>query len=144
MLVVVSTILVIVLIVALHYEVLTYLARAHIQSSWPSRLVLPIGVLVVIFTHVVEIWMFAFLYYVLFLLGGVGDIVGEFDYTLRDCAYFSFVNYTSLGYGDIVPTGNVRFVAGSEALTGLVLIAWTASFAYLQMRQFVGTEWNGK
>ena len=144
MLVVVSTILVIVMIVALHYEVLMYLAHAHMQSSWPSRLVLPIGVLVVIFTHVVEIWMFAFLYYVLFLLGGVGDIVGEFDYTLRDCAYFSFVNYTSLGYGDIVPTGNVRFVAGSEALTGLILIAWTASFAYLQMRQFVGTEWNSK
>ena len=136
-LVFISTIFTIVLAVALHYEVLTHLAERHFKRDWPSRLLLPVGVLVVILTHVIEIWIFAFLYYFLLLLGNAGDVTGEFSNTLMDCAYFSFVNYTSLGYGDLVPTGHIRFTAGSEALTGLVLIAWTASFTYLQMQQLV-------
>lgn len=136
-LVIISTIFVIVLSVAIHYEVLTRLAEKHFKRPLPSRLLLPVGVLVVILTHVIEIWAFAFLYYILLSLGDAGDVIGEFNYTMMDCAYFSFVNYTSLGYGDLVPIGHIRFTAGSEALTGLVLIAWTAAFAYLQMDKLV-------
>jgi hypothetical protein len=44
--------------------------------------------------------------------------------------------YTSLGIGDIVPVGNLRFLAGLETLTGLVLITWTASFMYIEMQRF--------
>ena len=139
-LVFISTIFVIVLCVALHYEVLTHLAERHFKRSWPSRLLLPIGVLAVILTHVIEIWIFAFLYYYLLKIGHVGDVIGDFAYTIKDCVYFSFVNYTSLGYGDIVPVGNIRFTADSEALTGLVLIAWTASFTYLQMQQPISNK----
>lgn len=139
-----GTILVIMVAVALHYEVLTHLSENHFNRPWPSRLLLPVGVLVVILTHVIEIWIFAFLYYFLLSLGDVGDVIGEFKYTIKDCAYFSFVNYTSLGYGDLVPIGNIRFAAGSEALTGLVLIAWTASFTYLQMQTLVGSKKNKK
>ncbi len=136
-LVFISIIIVIVLAVALHYEVLTHLAEKHFKREWPSRLLLPVGVLIVIITHVVEVWLFAFLYYFLLPLENTGEVVGKFSNTILDCAYFSFVNYTSLGYGDIVPIGHIRFTAGSEALTGLVLIAWTASFTYLQMQQLV-------
>ncbi|MDH3608716.1 MAG: potassium channel family protein [Gammaproteobacteria bacterium] len=136
-LVFISTIMVIVLAVALHYEVLTHLAEKHFKRAWPSRLLLPIGVIIVIMTHVIEVWLFAFLYYFLLPLENTGEVIGEFSNTVLDCAYFSFVNYTSLGYGDIVPVGHIRFTAGSEALTGLVLIAWTASFTYLQMQQLV-------
>jgi len=136
-LVFISTIIVIVLAVALHYEVLTHLAERHFKRAWPSRLLLPVGVIIVIITHVVEVWLFAFLYYFLIPLENTGEVVGKFSNNVLDCAYFSFVNYTSLGYGDIVPIGHIRFTAGSEALTGLVLIAWTASFTYLQMQQLV-------
>lgn len=141
----VSTILIIVLAVALHYEVLTHLAEKHFKRSWPSRLLLPIGVLIVILTHIIEVLMFSFLYYFLLPLENSGELIGEFkntvlDNTMLDCIYFSFVNYTSLGYGDIVPVGHIRFTAGTEALTGLVLIAWTASFTYLQMQQLVQSK----
>ena len=47
--------------------------------------------------------------------------------------YFSAVSYTSLGLGDIYPTGGLRLVTGAEALLGLLMIAWSASFAYLLM-----------
>ena len=139
-LVFISTTIVIVLVVALHYEVLTHLAEKHFKRDWPSRLILPVGVLIIIFTHVVEVWIFSFLYYFLLPLDASGEIVGNFSNTILDSAYFSFVNYTSLGYGDFVPTGHIRFTAGAEALTGLVLIAWTASFTYLQMQQLVGNK----
>ena len=52
-----------------------------------------------------------------------------------DVLYFSFSTYTSLGYGDIVALGDSRLLAGIESLIGLLLIAWTASFTYLEMRE---------
>ena len=66
---------------------------------------------------------------------GYGAVVGSLFPGLAECTYFSFANYSSLGYGDLVPAGPLRFMAGMEALTGLVLIGWTASFMYLQMRR---------
>jgi hypothetical protein len=30
----------------------------------------------------------------------------------------------------------VRFLAGLEGLTGLIMIAWTASFMYIEMQKF--------
>lgn len=62
-----------------------------------------------------------------------GAIAGSQSLGFAECAYFSFSNYSSLGYGDLVPSGPLRFMAGMEALTGLVLIGWTASFMYSQM-----------
>ena len=47
-------------------------------------------------------------------------------------------NYTTVGYGDIEPQGSLRFLAGIEALTGLSLITWSASFMFMEMTQF----WN--
>ncbi len=58
------------------------------------------------------------------------------DPTCVELRYFSTLTYTSLGFGDIVPLGVAGRLARSEALTGLVLIAWTASFTYFEMRAF--------
>ena len=44
--------------------------------------------------------------------------------------------YTSLGLGDIHPTGPMRLLVGLEALAGLMLIGWSSSFTYLSMRRF--------
>ncbi len=41
-----------------------------------------------------------------------------------------------MGFGDIVPTGPLRFVCGVEALNGLLLIGWSASFTYVFMEHF--------
>ena len=39
----------------------------------------------------------------------------------------------TLGLGDLSPVGTVRLLAGTESLTGLLLITWSASFTYLEM-----------
>ncbi len=59
--------------------------------------------------------------------GGAGWFVDHF--------YFSIASYTTLGLGDIVPHGAIRMVAGIEALAGLVLVTWSASFTYLMMER---------
>lgn len=63
-------------------------------------------------------------------LGGT-DLPG-----LTVCLSFSAETFTSLGLGDIVPTGPLRFLAGVEALNGLLLIGWSASYTYLAMERF--------
>jgi predicted PurR-regulated permease PerM len=41
-----------------------------------------------------------------------------------------------LGFGDIRPTSPLRLFTAIEAITGLVLIAWTAFAVFLAMRQY--------
>ncbi len=67
---------------------------------------------------------------------GWGEFDGNFEGTLLDCVYFSFTTYTTLGFGDVVPHGELRYLTGLEALTGLLLITWTASFLYLEMTRY--------
>ncbi|MBX2838215.1 MAG: hypothetical protein KTR35_15255 [Gammaproteobacteria bacterium] len=42
--------------------------------------------------------------------------------------------------GDLYSTGHLRMVTGIEALLGLLMIGWTASILFLEMRQFWPTE----
>jgi hypothetical protein len=42
---------------------------------------------------------------------------------LLSCAYFSIVTFTTLGYGDIIPTGFSRILASVEALFGSFTLA---------------------
>lgn len=53
-----------------------------------------------------------------------------------NCLYFSAETYTTLGFGDLTPAGPVRLLAGVEALNGLLLIGWSASYTYIAMERF--------
>jgi hypothetical protein len=55
--------------------------------------------------------------------------------SILDYAYFSGTVYSTVGFGDMVPVGAIRFMVGMEALTGLVMITWSASFTFLQMER---------
>jgi hypothetical protein len=44
-----------------------------------------------------------------------------------DCLYFSVVTITTLGYGDITPTGWAKVVSGVEVLFGLVFVGYSIS-----------------
>ena len=50
--------------------------------------------------------------------------------------YFPAVVYSTLGLGDLLPAGALRFMAGTEALNGFLLISWSASFTLLEMQRF--------
>lgn len=94
-------------------------------------------VIIGVFTgHTVEIWLFGIAYYLLeiyFKLGKFGGLITEY---FMDYVYFSAVCYTSLGLGDMYPSGMLRMLTGAEALVGLLMIAWSGSFTYLAMEKF--------
>ena len=97
--------------------------------------VVVIAVIVGFCAHFIEILIFAMAMSIMVLYLGLGTIEGPFDYGFDDFVYFSAVNFSSLGYGDVIPGGALRLIAAFEALTGLLMITWTASFTYLQMEK---------
>ena len=122
--------------VLLHYEAFAWLARGlanlHLRIRRRRILLLILGLLTL---HVVEIWLFGIGYF--FLLGDPGSSrINGSEGGLLDLVYFSAVVYTTLGLGDLIPVGAIRFMTGTEALTGFVLITWSASFTFLEMQKF--------
>jgi len=128
------------LVVMIHYEFLfrltSYMPRMQIRHRF--RIVL--GVFTALIAHAVEVWVFAIAYYYMNKAETWGYLEGNFDGSLMHCAYFSFTTFTTLGFGDITPHGDLRYLTGIESLTGLVLITWTASFLYLEMQRFWDSE----
>jgi hypothetical protein len=127
---------VIALVVMIHYEFLhqTTLLMPRLQLRHRFRIVL--GVFLALTAHAVEVWIFGVAYFLMNRAENWGHLEGNFDGNLLDCVYFSFTVYSTLGTGDIVAWGDMRFLAGLEALTGLVLVTWTASFLYLEMTRY--------
>jgi len=122
--------------VIVHYECLERLSILMPRLRVRYRYRILVGLLGAILAHIVEVWLFAAAYYAMIQTGDFGTLVGYPEPDILNCAYFSFVTYSTVGYGDLVPVGNLRFLAGLEALTGLVLITWTASFMYFQMSRY--------
>ena len=48
--------------------------------------------------------------------------------------YFAFSNYTTLGYGDIVPVAEWRLLGPITALNGILLIGWSTALIYAVLR----------
>lgn len=126
---------VIALAILIHFEVLNVLTQWLPTLRVKHRATILLGVFGALIAHVIEIWLFAFVYYFMLQTTYFGGLTGSITNSLMDCVYFSFTCYTSLGFGDISPYGYLRFLTGLEALTGLVLIAWTASFMYIEMQK---------
>jgi len=126
--------------VLIHYEMLRWMSLLVPHLDIRPRLRVLFGVFGALTAHVAQIWLFGIAYYWMGTHEKLGVLTGNTSGSLMDNVYFSFTTYTSLGVGDIEPMGDLRFLAGLEALTGLVLIAWTASFMYLEMSKY----WKGK
>lgn len=122
--------------ILIHYETLYQLAKRLPALHIIHRYRVLLAVMVVMVAHIVEIWIFAIAYYLMIQVDGFGTLMGNIDSSLLDCSYFSFTTYTTLGFGDIEPTGYVRFLTGLESLTGLVMITWSASFVFLEMQKY--------
>ncbi len=91
--------------------------------------------------HTVEVYIYAVGFWLMELsgAGAGGAVLAHYDGSqIRDfisLLYFSSVTYTSLGFGDIVPLGGAQLVSGIEALNGLLMIGWSASYTYLCMEK---------
>ncbi len=132
--------LVVMLAVVVHYEFLYRITVIMPKIKIRYRFRIVIGVFSALVAHAFEIWLFGLAYFYMHHTEGWGELKGNFSGNLLDAAYFSFTTFTTLGFGDIEPHGNIRYLSGIEALTGLVLITWTASFLYYEMQRYWGTK----
>jgi uncharacterized protein YhhL (DUF1145 family) len=121
-------------VVLMHYEGLTLLSRWLIyrHENHRRRKVL-YGIFGVLALHVFEIWIFGGAIWGLLQFENTGSVAGAHPIGLLDAVYMSAATYTTVGFGDLAPVGPIRFLAGTMALTGFVLIGWSASFTYLEM-----------
>jgi hypothetical protein len=120
----------------IHYEVLRLLTIGLPALDVRARAKLIIVIFVAFIAHAVEIVLYAIAFYLLAGYLDIGTLGDPGHLSFSRCLYFSGETYTSLGYGDIVPHEALRLLAGMEALNGLLLIGWTASYTYIAMERF--------
>jgi hypothetical protein len=125
------------LCITIHYEALVQLERLG-RKLRRHRWMILVTVYGMLLAHVLEIWIFGVGYYVAEHELTLGKIVSAPD-DWFDYIYYSAMVYTTVGFGDLVPTGPLRMITSTEALSGLALITWSASFTFLQMQRM----WRG-
>ena len=94
-------------------------------SIWLVSTLVP-TVALLMAAHVLEIFVWACVYWM-------------FDVVPRNAglAYFAFVNYTTLGYGDVVPNERWRLLGPLTALNGMLLIGWSTAVIFEVLRKIV-------
>lgn len=86
--------------------------------SW-KPFVLAAIVLAIFFAHVVEIWIWAALYFFL-------SAFPDFESSL----YFSTTAFTTVGFGDALPSHAWRLLGAIEGANGFMLFGWSTAFTF--------------
>jgi hypothetical protein len=126
--------------VLLQYEGLVLTWKWISRHRGHKRAKVVYAIFCVIAMHVVEIWLFGTAIWILLQWPATGTLHGPPALDLFECIYLSAVTFSTVGFGDIAPVGPIRFLCATEALTGFVLITWSASFTYLEMERFWRAE----
>ncbi len=62
-----------------------------------------------------------------------------------DLIYFSFVNYTTLGYGDVTPVERWHLLGPMTAMNGVLLFGWSTAVIFEVLRRTlmtIGSKWG--
>jgi len=113
-----------------------YLARSFLdeRGRWGSRntlFALIQTAITLIALHALEIMIWAGVYKALVPVGELAD--------LETAIYFSFVTFTTLGYGDITLSDGWRLLSGIQALNGILLVGWSTALMFAVVQK----SWQG-
>ncbi|MET4693810.1 potassium channel family protein [Endozoicomonas lisbonensis] len=86
-------------------------------------LILTSTTLIIVFLHLAEIIVWAAGYYIIPKV--------EIILSWTDAIYFSMVTFTTLGYGDIVLTGDTRLLTGIQSINGIILSGWSTAMLFM-------------
>jgi len=113
------------LVMAEVIRVINRLQTAFRSWPWLHVIVVMIGTaLVLMAAHTTEVVVWSGTYQ---LVGATPDN--------DNSTYFAFVNYTTLGYGDIVPAARWRLLGPITAMNGVLLFGWSTAVLYAVLRQ---------
>ena len=113
-----------------------YLARRFLdeQGHWGSRntlFALTQTAVLLVALHALEIMIWAGVYKALVPVSELAD--------LETAVYFSFVTFTTLGYGDITLSDGWRLLSGIQALNGILLVGWSTALMFAVVQK----SWQG-
>ena len=114
-----------------------YLSREYldVEGQMTSRRVLgalTIAAVVLVFLHAIEIMVWAGVYEVLVPAGELANF--------EAAVYFSFVTFTTLGYGDITLSEGYRLLSGIQALNGILLVGWSTALMFAVVQKIWQSE----
>ena len=130
------TALTVALAVLIHYEALVWFSKRLPALHTRARRKVLFVIYGVISIHIIEIWLFGLALWLLLQVPDAGILSGVARFSFFDAVYLSAATFTTVGFGDLAPTGPIRFLSGTEALTGFILITWSASFTFIEMERF--------
>ncbi len=118
--------------IAIHALVMTIVVRvaraSRAKTKSRSSLVLVAvmipTVLVLMVTHAFEVIVWSLAYLMVNAAPAETDLV-----------YFAFVNYTTLGYGDITPLERWRLLGPITAMNGVLLFGWSTAVIFEVLRR---------
>jgi len=122
--------------IAIHALVMTYVVKvAYALASKKTRrhsLILPsvmIGtVSVLMAAHICEVAVCALAYLIV-------DAVPKGTGLL----YFAFVNYTTLGYGDVLPLPDWQLLGPLTAMNGVLMFGWSTAVLFEVLRRTIAS-----
>ena len=123
--------------IAIHASVMTLVVLvAHAamakRPAWQSvRLtgVMIATVLVLMVAHTAEVMVWSLAY----------SIVGAAP-AGSHLIYFAFVNYTTLGYGDVIPVPDWQLLGPMTAMNGVLLFGWSTAVIFEVLRRAMAID----
>lgn len=104
-------------------------AAAVRNTEWPAlRLIIVMvgAATALMVAHTLEVFVWALTY----AAAGVAPADS-------DLLYFAFVNYTTLGYGDITPVQAWRLIGPMTAMNGILMFGWSTAVLFEVLRKTV-------
>ena len=98
--------------------------RATQRQSLRLVVVMIATVSVLMAAHIAEVFVWSFAYMM------VGAAPPGTDFI-----YFAFVNYTTLGYGDVTPTERWQLLGPMTAMNGVLLFGWSTAVIFAVLRK---------
>ena len=120
---------------AIFYEIIAIALKIITKYHLRMRSLMFLLVAMIFFAHTTIIWLYAFVYWGMVHWLEFKPLSGMVYDDFWGYIYFSATTYSSLGIGDIVPHGVIRFVTAVEVLNGLILIGWSVSVTYFSVQK---------
>jgi hypothetical protein len=95
---------------------------AHTAALLMSVMVATVSVLMAAHVSEVIVWSLAY-------------AIVDAAPTGTDLVYFAFVNYTTLGYGDVTPVARWRLLGPMTAMNGVLLFGWSTAVIFEVLRR---------
>ena len=123
--------------IVIHALVMTMVVRVARGVAATSALA-PSLFLIVIMTATVSVLMVAHVFEVA-VWAAIYAIVGAAP-AGASVFYFAFVNYTTLGYGDVVPVDRWRLLGPATAMCGVLMFGWSTAVIFEVLRKAMAYE----